>query len=187
MAGLSSSDVSAQKWQRDVLFMREKAFISGAPPPLGFSARVHVGSTHFGFLYGYYSVSGLWSSQRWFFIWSRSPVFPCFDWLLEEGRLHQPHTSCFLLCPATIQSSPSTFSVEPRGFLSPDFALLSRNPLVKYLGGESSALIYCHCGSRVRETQTHSPSPGRTGTKLKLQGRRSATGLLLGGVHWNAS
>lgn len=35
MAGLSSSDVSAQKWQRDVLFMREKAFISGAPPPLG--------------------------------------------------------------------------------------------------------------------------------------------------------
>lgn len=42
---------------------------------------------------------------------------------------------------------PSTFSMEPRGFLSPDFALLSRNHLVKYLSGGSSTFIYCHCDS----------------------------------------
>lgn len=129
---------SERSWEKRLLFMRVKLFHLSSPlPPYLTGAYADLGSTVFDFLSSCYSVPGLYWPQCWFAVWSHSSLFPKFDWLLEEGRLHQPHTSCFLLCPATIQQPPPLpdfhLLLQPKGFPSAQFALLLRNLLVKNL------------------------------------------------------
>lgn len=86
-------------------------------------------------------------------------MFPCFDWLLEEGRLRQTRASCFLLCPATIQSlSSPLFHWNQEVLLSLLFALLAKNPPFKYLCTEPSRSLTVAV-THVHGTQTHSPLP----------------------------
>lgn len=101
-----------------LLFTRVELFcLSSLLPPYLTSAYIHVGSTHFDFLNGCYFVPAPCWPCCWFFVRSHSPLFQKFDWLLEEGRRLQPHASCFLLCPATIQPPP-----PPRPFLISTFS-----------------------------------------------------------------
>lgn len=55
MVSLTLSLFQLKKQLRDICLWDH----SSQEPPYGFSACVHVGSTHFGFLFAYYSVSVL--------------------------------------------------------------------------------------------------------------------------------
>lgn len=85
------------------------------------------------------------------------------------------------------KATPSTFSVEPRSFLSLDFALLSRNPLITCLSSESFSFMFRQCDSPNQGTQTHSPSSWSNRLIMNLQCSCFAARLLMGGLHWNAS